>query len=408
MAEELSSQTEQAHEHLDKELDAAKVIFRSGDESTAVPLFEKLAEAGSAAAMTWVGYVYLKARGVAVDTIAAHEWFLKATELGDAEAMGWLGNIYFYGHGVPVDFQLARDWYLKGALAGDADAMCRFGQMYFYGSGVDVDKTIAFQWYLKAAEAGDGNAMSRVGSMYSVGDEIPVDTDAARFWYSKSAEAGDAYGQHCYASVLDKAGEHDEAVSWLRKASDQGHDPATKALGEQTAYQFLQEKRYAEAALLLKESGSAWAHEWLGYLYGRGHGVSKDLDMAIAYYEMAYSGGNQAAAIRLGHTNFKQGRPNEAIDWLRKATSKPISSAYWQYRILKNNPHLQRHPGEADELLKQAADAGHVFARRALAMRMIKGDKVLGSRSKGVRAYLAIFLHAIRIVAHDEYDERLQ
>lgn len=321
MVEESSGQTEQDPGDLDRELDAAKAIFRSGDESGAVPLFKKLAEAGSAAAMTWVGYVYLKARGVAVDTATAHEWFLKAAEAGDAEAMDWLGHIHFYGDGVEVDFDLARDWYLKGALAGDADAMCRFGQMYFYGTGVEIDKAMAFQWYLKAAQAGDGNAMSHLGSMYFIGDDIPVDLDAARLWYSKSAEAGDAYGQHCYASLLDKAGKRDEAIGWLRKASEQGYDPSTKALGEQTAYQFLQEKRYAEAALLLKESGSAWAHEWLGYLYSRGYGISKDLDIAITHYEMAYSGGNHAVAIRLGHTNHEKGRPEEAIDCYAKIPS---------------------------------------------------------------------------------------
>lgn len=59
-------------------------------------------------------------------------------------------------------------------------------------------------------------------------------------------------------------------------------------------------------------------------------------------------------------------------------------------------------------MLKQAADAGHVFAKRALAIRMIKGDKVLGSRIQGMRAYLAIFSHAWPILMHDEYDERLQ
>lgn len=52
----------------DFDLDFAVARYRSGDEVGAVPLFQKLADAGSAPAMTWVGYVYLEGRGVPVDT----------------------------------------------------------------------------------------------------------------------------------------------------------------------------------------------------------------------------------------------------------------------------------------------------------------------------------------------------
>src|ERR1700752_2912099 len=93
------------------DLNAAKALFRSGDEAGALPLFNELAETGSAPAMTWVGYIYLYGKGVAVDTVAAFEWFSKAVEAGDAEAMMWIGYIHHYGHGVPVDFSLAREWY---------------------------------------------------------------------------------------------------------------------------------------------------------------------------------------------------------------------------------------------------------------------------------------------------------
>ncbi|QKC96011.1 SEL1-like repeat protein [Mesorhizobium sp. NZP2298] len=359
---------------LDPELEAAKALYRSGDEADAVPLFKKLAESGSAPAMTWVGYVYLKGKGVAVDTAAALEWFLKAAEADDAEAMGWIGNIYFRG------------------------------------SGVDVDKATAYQWYAKAADAGDASAMSWLGYMLSQGIGVPVNLDAARLWFSKSAELGDADGQYNYGSVLAAAGEHEESDRWLRKAAAQDHKPSIKWQHQREAHNLLTAKRYAEALPVfekLAEEGDAWAHECLGYIYFCACGVAKNFGQAVRHYEAAYEGGRHAVANIAGVANFRAGRPEVALKWLRTETSKPISSLYWQFRVLDTNPQLERHAGECNELLLKAANAGHLFAQRALAMRMIKGRGNFGTRLQGLRMFFGIFPQVVRIAGSDQYDERL-
>ncbi|WP_136625509.1 tetratricopeptide repeat protein [Mesorhizobium norvegicum] len=360
--------------HSDQELDAAKAIYRSGDEAGAVPLFKKLAEAGSAPAMTWVGYVYLEGRGVAEDSVAALDWFLKAAEAGDGEAMGWIGHIYFGGN------------------------------------GVDVDKATAYRWYVKASDAGDASAMSWRGYMLSQGIGVPVDLDAARLWFSKSAELGDADGQHNYGSVLATAGEREEADRWLQKAAAQGHKASTKWQRQHDAHNLLGAKRYAEGLPVLEklaEDGDAWAHEWLGYIYLWGRGVAKNFDEAVQHYEAAYEGGQHAVANLAGIANFRAGRPEVALKWLRTETSKPISSLYWQFRVLDANPRLEDHAGERNELLLKAAKAGHLYAQRALAMRMIKGQGNFGTRLQGLRMFCGIFPQVVRIVDNDPYDERL-
>jgi TPR repeat protein len=355
------------------ELEAVVARYRSGDEAGAAPRFERLAEVGSAAAMTWVGYIYLKGRGVPVDMVAAFTWFARAAKASDAEAMCWLGHIYFYGDGVDVDYSTAREWYLKAAEAGDADAMSRIGQMYFYGNGVGVDNAIAYQWYSKAAAAGDDN------------------------------------GQHCFASVLAEAGEQDEAERWLRKAAEQGYEPSINSLRERTAHRMLKEERFREALPLLEQAvsaGSAWSHDWLGHMYGAGRGVRKNPEKSIRHYEIAYEGGRHSAN-NIGRAHFKAERAEAALDWFRKEAYYPSSSLYWQYRVLEAYPHLQQHPGEADELLVKAADAGHVYAKRAIALRMIKGDKSFGTRLQGLRAWLHVMRHGLRLIMNDIYDERL-
>jgi TPR repeat protein len=330
---------EQNRPAMDADLDSVKALFRSGDEAGAFPGFAKLAEQGSAPAMTWLGYMYLKGKGVGLDAHAALQWFSKAAALGDAEAMGWIAHMYFSGDGVATDIAAARHWYMKAAEAGDAD------------------------------------------------------------------------GQHCLASMLSAAGEHVEAERWIQKAADQGYAPSVDWFRQQNAHKMLEEKRYDEALPVLRDaanSGSAWAHEWLGNMYWYGQGVPKDGDQSIRHYETAYDGGRQSVAYIIGGLHFKAGRPDVALAWWRKDRSKPISSLYWQYRVTKDHPELAAHPGEADELLKKAADAGHIPAKLDVARSMMRGRKDFGTRLEGVRAFVRVLPQMIRIIRHDEKDERLQ
>jgi TPR repeat protein len=360
----------------DPNLQAAVALFRSGDEAGAFPGFKKLADTGSAPAMTWLGYVFLRGKGVTADATSAREWFSKAVDAGDAEAMTWLGEMNFYGDGVPVDMAAARRWYLKAAEAGEADAMSKIGRRYFDGDGGPVDKAAAREWYLKAAEAGD------------------------------------AYGQHCLAAMLDQGGERATAELWMKKAADQGFAPAVRWIDEQRAYEMYNQKRYAEALPLfnrLASDGSAWAQECLGYMYWDGIGVARDFDQSLRHYEAAYDGGKPDLAYNIAGLHLRAGRPDVALVWWRKDTKRPISSTYWQYRVLREHPHLAANPGESGELLRRAADLGHLIAKRDIAVRMIKGDAALGGRWQGVRAWLRLFPAAVRIVsANVDDDERLR
>jgi TPR repeat protein len=102
------------------------------------------------------------------------------------------------------------------------------------------------------------------------------------------------------------------------------------------------------------------------------------------------------------------GRPQIALDWLSKDTHKPISSLYWQYRVVNAYPNMGRQPDEADELLKKAADAGHVLARRDMGLRMLTGKGRFETRFRGLRIWLGTFRYALRLITNDPSDERLR
>ncbi len=227
--------------------------------------------------------------------------------------------------------------------------------------------------------------MTWIGYIYFSGIGVPTAEAAARQWYLKAAEAGDAEGQHRLAWMLEKAGQLEEAERWIRKAADQGYSASVRWVRGRSAYDLICAKRYDEALPILKtlsDEGSAWAHECLGWIYWHGHGVRKDTDQSIQHYEAAYDGGQLSAANVLGGLYFRKGHPETALLWWRKATEKPISMLYWQYRVTKAHPQLEAYSGESDALLIEAADAGHVMAKRDIALRMMKGQRSFGTVSK--------------------------
>ena len=114
--------------------------------------------------------------------------------------------------------------------------------------------------------------------------------------------------------------------------------------------------------------------------------LAKDPRQAKREFEAAYQGSRHAAARSAGMASFQAGFPSDALEWLRKDTGTPISSFYWQYRVLDGDPLLQRNAGERDELLQMAADAGHVWRSAACRQDDERPERrrCLGSGASGV------------------------
>jgi TPR repeat protein len=183
------------------------------------------------------------------------------------------------------------------------------------------------------------------------------------------------------------------------------------ASNQEMAHQLNKQRRYKEALPLLEEAasaGSAWAHGVLGWMYRYGHAVRKDKDWSLHHYQLAYDGGDETAAHSLGLSHFDAGRAELALEWFRKDRHCPISSLYWQYRTIEAQPHLARHADEADDILLAAADRGHLFAKRDVAFRMMKGHKRFGTRHQGLLLWLGLYPALLRLVRADSYDERLR
>ena len=69
-------------------------------------------------------------------------------------ALFWVGNMYQKGRGTAVNLERAIEFYRRAALLGNTDAQNNLGLMYRYGTGVQLDREKAFAWFSIAASNG--------------------------------------------------------------------------------------------------------------------------------------------------------------------------------------------------------------------------------------------------------------
>lgn len=110
-------------DHVNSILDIDIIYYYwAGEYETAHMLFDACADAGSGAAMGFLGIMYEHGYGVKKNPMTAFEWYQKAVEAGDAYSMLDLGRCYEQGIGTSVDKAKARELYQSAAEIGIEDA----------------------------------------------------------------------------------------------------------------------------------------------------------------------------------------------------------------------------------------------------------------------------------------------
>jgi TPR repeat protein len=109
--------------------DEAIALYKAGRFDEAVPLFQSLADQGSARAQNKLGECYYNGDGVGYNEMKALEWFMKAAKKGNADAFAKLGECYELGNGVRQDLDNAAKWYRKAAKQGNTDAQVKYDEI---------------------------------------------------------------------------------------------------------------------------------------------------------------------------------------------------------------------------------------------------------------------------------------
>ena len=97
--------------------------FASGPASTKARYFvERAAKAGEPQSMNSLGACYARGEGVAVDEVAAVQWYRKSAEAGDPTGTYNLAVRMLTGQGVARDERLAHELLQRAAAQGLTEA----------------------------------------------------------------------------------------------------------------------------------------------------------------------------------------------------------------------------------------------------------------------------------------------
>jgi len=184
------------------------------------------------------------------------------------------------------------------------------------------------------AECGNAEAQNAYGLAVAQGkDKYVADNRAgvAMSWFRKAAEQGhvDAQTHLGYMLAEGSDGNPDvaEGFEWTRKAADQGHSGAQNNLGSMYATGQGVARDDAEAVRWYRKSaehGYTLAEDNLGMSYALGHGVAQDRDEAVRWLRRAAVKDDTEAQLHLSKQLLLSGDTKdkaEAMRWIVKAAN---------------------------------------------------------------------------------------
>ena len=132
--------------------------YDMGDYTTALTVWQPLAEAGDANGQFGLGLLYGNGFGVEMIDEQALLWYGKAADQGHAEAQCNLAVMHLNGWGVPMNEEEAAKYYLMAAEQGITEAQIALGLIYAADYSPLYNKEEAYKWLSIADRLGDLNA----------------------------------------------------------------------------------------------------------------------------------------------------------------------------------------------------------------------------------------------------------
>ena len=190
----------------------------SADEQSEFQVLRSRAESSDAAAQVALAIRYRDGKGVAKDDALAMQWAHKAADAGSADAMDFVGFAYLRGAVVKRSPEIAFG-YFTAAAEKSAQAAFNLGQCYFGAQGTEQDCAKALEWWEKAAERGHGRAAATAAMAWLSGEGVARDVVKARRLAERAAELNNPGGLVVLGEMQFQAGELDAARASWTKAS---------------------------------------------------------------------------------------------------------------------------------------------------------------------------------------------
>ncbi|GHD05483.1 tetratricopeptide repeat protein [Tianweitania populi] len=214
----------------------ALAAAKAGNYTTALSIWERLAQDGIARAQNNLGACYAEGLGVPKDRQHAGDLLRRSAEAGDP--VGQRNYAAFHMQGVTgsdPDYAIAADYYRRAADQGDAPAQDMLSWMLLEGEIMPADPAEARRWAHEAAESGIASSMTRLGMLYHNALGVDREPHQAVYWWSKGASAGDADAQAMLGAAyhMGAGTERDgiTALAWLIRAVSGGSTLAGPFVG---------------------------------------------------------------------------------------------------------------------------------------------------------------------------------
>jgi TonB family protein len=226
------------------------------------------------------------------------------------------------------------------------------------------------------------------GAAYYLGKGVTKDDAAAVSWFRKAADQGNATAQYnlgiMYRDGTGVAKDDAAAVSWYRKAADQGDANSQYNLGVMYESGTVVARDLAAAVSWFRkaaEQGDSEAQSDLGVMYESGRGVAKDDAAAVSWFRKAADQGNATAQIKLGVMYAKgTGVAKDdaaAVSWFRKAADQGNATAQFNLGIMyRDGTGVTKDDAAAVSWFRKAADQGDANAQASLGFMYKEGRGV--------------------------------
>jgi TPR repeat protein len=172
------------------------------------------------------------------------------------------------------------------------------------------------------------------------------------------------------------------------------------------------EGRYSEALehyLGMANGGDAHASLRLGWMFQHGLGTARDDEQARRWYERAAAAGLVDAKYYLGWFFWELRDFALAHSWWERASQDGHAAALFRLGgMYESGEGVARDEAKARRYYEQAAAGGHLFARRAVAGRMLRGQYGVSRILAGLWMLLTTVWRGGREKFRDPYTAQLR
>lgn len=261
-----------------------------------------------------------------------------------------------------------------------------------------------------AAESGDAAAQEQLGYAYAWGMETEADPQRARHWLALAAQADRRVAASALAQMLMEGvggpGDPARARQLFEKAALQGDATAQAALAQLLARENPLSERIVPLLEAAASQGSEPALRYLGGVYGRGVGVTADVERAYKYELRAAQLGHRESEINAAAWQFTKPEDAQAVGngfaLLEHAAGKGNFDAMFVLGMHYWGGYLRPRDGKlATRWLAAAVNAGHPYAGLLLAQCYATG---FGVESNQVRAEM-LFAATVRTAEAREQNQ---